>query len=130
LKINWQQLFAQKTGLKGIKMKTDYEMYRGKCKEMSEELVKSNPELTLVRGYYYCPMIGKQAHWWVKDKAGKIIDPTVKQFPTKGIAAVYEEFDGWCECEQCGKKIKEENAILMGRYATCSDKCARLLVGI
>jgi hypothetical protein len=33
---------------------SDYMKYRGKCKEMSEALVKENPKLRLVRGHYYC----------------------------------------------------------------------------
>jgi hypothetical protein len=103
---------------------------RGKCKEMSEELVREDNSLTLVRGFYHCPMWGKQQHWWVKDKDGNIIDPSVAQFPTKGAAAEYEEFDGIIECEQCGKKVKEEDARIEGRYAFCSTKCLRNCVGV
>ncbi len=31
---------------------SDYLKYRGKCKEMSEQLCATDPTLTLVRGYY------------------------------------------------------------------------------
>lgn len=63
---------------------SDYIQFRGKCKEMSQELVKADPSLTLVRGHYHCPIWGKQAHWWVNDEDGNIIDPTARQFPSKG----------------------------------------------
>src|SRR5215217_802471 len=32
----------------------------GTCKEASEKLALSNPELTIVRGYYHCPLWGKR----------------------------------------------------------------------
>ena len=109
---------------------SDYLKYRGKCKEACEELVKENPELKLVRGYYICPLWGKQEHWWCKSSNGNIIDPTVKQFPTKGVAAEYIEFDGYIECAECGKRIKEEDADIDGRYAFCSLNCHLKFVGL
>jgi len=92
----------------------NYRKYRGKCKEMSEELCAADPTLRLVRGYYHCPHWGKQAHWWCSRPDGIIVDPTVLQFPSKGYG-VYEEFDGICECEYCGK--------LVGRHFYCSYEC-------
>ena len=62
---------------------TDYSKYRGKCKQFVDEPVAKDTSLRAVRGYYHCPIWGKQAHWWAEDKDGKIIDPTVKQFPQK-----------------------------------------------
>lgn len=109
---------------------TDYEKYRGKCKEAVEALVKQDPTLTAVRGFYHCPFWGKQAHWWAVDTQGKIIDPTVKQFPSKGVGAEYEEFDGICECAQCGRKVPEEKATINGNYAFCSTPCAMRFVGL
>lgn len=110
---------------------SDYLKYRGNCKEYSEQLIKNNSELTLVRGYYYCPVFGKQAHWWVKDKDGNITDPTKNQFPSKGFG-VYEEFDGTMECSECGKTIIESEAIIdgNGHYAFCSSKCNMKFVGV
>lgn len=108
----------------------DYTKFRGKCREMSEALVKSDPSLTLVRGYYHCPIWGKQQHWWTKTPTGVIIDPSVRQFPTKGIGAEYEEFDGMVECEECGKTMKEIDANFIGRYPICSTRCGRKLVGV
>lgn len=101
--------------------------YRGKCKEYSEKLCNENPELILVRGYYHCPVWGEQPHWWCKKSDGTIVDPTVLQFPSQG-AGVYQEFDGYFDCETCGKKIKEEDVIEAGSYAVCSNTCYMRLV--
>jgi len=108
---------------------TDYEKYRGKCKEFSEALVKKDPTLRLVRGHYYCPVWGEQEHWWCESKDGKIIDPTKDQFPSKG-SGEYVEFNGICICAECGEEVREEHAIFMSRYPVCSDRCARSLVGL
>jgi hypothetical protein len=104
-----------------------HELY-GKCKEKSEEYIQDNPECKLVRGFYYCPILGKRQHWWTTLPDGTIHDPTIAQFPSP--YGEYEEFDGICECEECGKRIKEEDAIFMGRYPTCSGTCAKRLVGL
>lgn len=108
---------------------SDYAKYRGKCKEMSEEAVAQDPSLRLVRGYYHCPFWGKQEHWWTVCPDGTVFDPTKDQFPSKGIGE-YEEFDGWCVCEECGKKVKEEDAYMCGPYPCCSNECAMRLVGL
>jgi hypothetical protein len=108
---------------------SNYQKYRGKCKEYAEKLCKEDPNLILVRGYYYCPFWGKQGHWWCKKPDGTIVDPTVKQFPSKGTG-VYEEFDGWVECAECGTRIKEEQAQFEGSYAFCSTRCHLIFVGL
>lgn len=110
-------------------MPTDYEKYRGKCKEMSEELARQNLGFEVVKGWYTCPIWGRQEHWWCKDSSGRIHDETKNQFPSKGIGE-YEEYQGICICEECGKEVAEKDVIPMGRYATCSDLCARRLVGV
>ena len=107
----------------------DYTRYRGKCKEMSEALVRTDPTLTLVRGYYHCPFWGEQAHWWVRTADGTIIDPTAKQFPSRGIGE-YSEFTGMLECSECGNEMKEEDADIEGRYAFCSYECHGRFVGV
>lgn len=109
---------------------SDYIRYRGKCKEFCDKAILDDPSLVLVRGYYVCPLDGKQEHWWCVKLDGTIFDPTVKQFKTNGAGAEYEEFNGWLECEECGKRILEEDAIPMGRYGVCSNACAKKLVGI
>lgn len=101
-------------------MSSDYELFRGKCREMSEELVYKDPTLTLTRGWYHCPMWGKQPHWWVTDANGAIIDPTARQFPSKGHGE-YEEYDGYIECEQCGKRVHEDIAFFDGNHALCGN---------
>lgn len=102
---------------------------RGKCKEFSEAAVASDPTLTLVRGYYYCPVWGEQPHWWCKDKDGKIVDPTKDQFPSRGIGE-YVEFDGTVKCSCCGKEMKEEDADYDSNYAFCSYECHGRFVGV
>ena len=107
----------------------NYAKYRGKCKEMSEALVAADPSLTLVRGYYFDILWGRQAHWWTRKPDGTIIDPTKDQFPTKGRGH-YEEFDGMLECSNCGKEMKEEDADIDGNYAFCSYECHGRFVGV
>lgn len=109
---------------------TDYEKYRGKCKQFVDQAVKGDPTLIPVRGYYHCPFWGKQQHWWCKRPDGSIYDPTVKQFPTAGVGAEYEEFDGYVECAECGKRVREEEAGFHGRYAFCSISCNMRFVGL
>ena len=109
---------------------SDYEKYRGKCKEFCDNLVTSDPSLTLVRGHYYCPIWNTdEPHWWCVDKEGKIVDPTKDQFPSKGLG-VYTPFDGIVTCSECGKELKEEDAQFESRYAFCSDRCHMRFVGL
>lgn len=109
---------------------SDYLRYRGKCKEMSEAAVADDPTLTLVRGWYYCPIWNREEqHWWYKRADGSIHDTTAKQFPSAG-AGEYREFDGWTVCEQCGKDIHEDEMIPCGPYPVCSSQCGRRLVGV
>lgn len=107
-----------------------YQLYRGKCKEMSEELCRADESLTLVRGFYHDPVYGKEQHWWCKKPEGTIIDPTEKQFPFGGIPELYEEFNGICECDECGKEFKEEDGKFESRYSFCSGKCLMRFVGL
>jgi len=110
---------------------SDYMKYRGRCKELCEALIKENPDLEIVRGYYHEPIWNtKEQHFWCKDKSGNIIDPTRKQFPSGGMPEYYEEFNGVIECSECGKRIKEEDADMAGNYPVCSQLCAYKLVGL
>ena len=111
---------------------TNYQIFRGKCKTACEALQKVMPELILVRGWYNQPEWPKNAcqHWWLKTPEGLIVDPTALQFPMPHITEFYEEFDGMCECEECGKKIHENEAQFAGRYPVCSGECYMALVGI
>lgn len=106
----------------------DYSL-RGKCKEMSDAACSEDPSLRLVRGYYHCPVWEKQPHWWCVRPDGTIHDPTAAQFPSLGTG-VYEEFDGNCECDECGKIIKEKDCIFGSSYVFCSDRCYAKFVGV
>ena len=110
-------------------MTSDYMTYRGKCKQLSEELVQNDSSLVLVRGYYHYPFWGKQAHWWTRAPDGTVIDPTVLQFPSKGMGD-YEEFDGTVECSNCGKQIAEEDGDYESNYVFCSYTCHGQFVGV
>lgn len=58
-----------------------YKRFRGKCREMSEKAVLEDPTLTLVRGFYFCPIWNsEEPHWWCKRADGTIVDPTAAQF--------------------------------------------------
>jgi len=107
----------------GEQDETDYSRYRGKCKEMSEAACAADPTLRLVRGFYHCPIWGQQQHWWTERADGTIVDPTVRQFPTAGAGATYEEYDGIIECEYCSKRVSEDDACMVEHHAYCSDSC-------
>ena len=102
---------------------------RGRCKEMSDAAAAADPSLRVVRGHYFCPHFGKQAHWGCVRPDGEIVDPSAAQFPSNG-GGEYVEFDGQVECENCGKKVAEDIAIPCGSYPTCSNTCAMRLVGL
>ena len=108
---------------------SNYSKYRGKCKEYVDAAIKKDPTLKAIRGHYYCWLWGKQAHWWCEREDGTIYDPTVKQFPIPHIGE-YVPFDGYIECEHCGKRVKEEDAKFCNRYALCSTACCMRLVGL
>ena len=104
-------------------MTSDYIKFRGKCKEESEKLCANDPTLRLVRGYYHCLHTGKNTHWWCQ-RGDEIIDPTVKQFSYPGTGE-YEEFDGVCTCDECGKVGGEDDFIFEGRCIVCPEcRCA------
>jgi hypothetical protein len=109
--------------LQGGSQVSDYLEFRGKCKELAEASVAADPSLRVVRGFYHCPMWGKQAHWWAVKPDGTIVDPSVKQFPTAGALAEYEEFDGCIECEFCHKSVSENDAYYVLPHAYCSYEC-------
>jgi hypothetical protein len=109
---------------------TDYEKYRGKCREYCDAAIAENPSLRLVRGYYWCPISNREEqHWWTVDLAGEIYDPTSKQFLSAGLGT-YREFDGTVECDECGKVVAEEDASFDGRYAFCSYECYGHFIGM
>lgn len=81
---------------------------RGKCAEVTADMQKEFPELTRVRGHYYCHIWGERKHWWLIDRdSSEIVDPTVIQFPSKG----HGHYEPWDEgepeptgrCPNCGQ---------------------------
>lgn len=109
---------------------TNYEKYRGKCKELTEALVKEIPTLTIVRGHYFDHVWGRdEPHWWCVNDEGVIYDPSRLQFPTEGDG-IYTPYSGYSDCEHCGKQVAEKDIIQQGRYPCCSDSCALRLVGL
>jgi len=104
-----------------VRLTSDYLTYRGKCKELCLQAIKENPDYQLVRGYYHCAIWGRQEHWWCVKPNGEIHDPSIKQFPDRN--GEYEEFDGYFNCETCGKQITEEEGTIYGRYIFCSYEC-------
>lgn len=92
----------------------------GQCKEATLQMKEFFPELTRIRGHYYCPIWGEREHWWLTTPQGEIVDPTAAQFPSKGIG----HYEPWNEsqqeptgkCPNCGKYCYNGKT-------TCSDKC-------
>jgi len=125
--------YVQKLKMGG-EVLTDYQKYRGRCRELAEKECENNPNLELIRGYYHCPIWGTQQHWWCKNKVtNEIVDPTKRQFPSKGVGE-YEEFNGMVTCAECGKmeyeKVAMEQWHIMGNYICCSMECCGKLVGV
>lgn len=110
-------------------MLADYKQFRGRCKEACEAAVKADPSLTLIRGHYFCPQWGEQAHWWTVRKDGTIHDPTRLQFPSAGHGH-YEPFNGIVHCSECGKEMTEQEASFESNYAFCSYQCHGRFVGV
>lgn len=108
---------------------TGYDLFRGKCKELSEAAAAADPTLRLVRGHYFCPIWNtNEPHWWTVRPDGTIFDPTARQFPSAG-AGIYEEFDGFFSCAECGKSVAEAEAHFESRYAFCGYECFGRFVG-
>ena len=101
---------------------SDYEKYRGKCFELASAACTADPSLTLVRGWYHCPIWGNQAHWWCVKPDGTIVDPTAKQFPSAGLGA-YEPYDGMITCEYYSKEVPEQDACMVEHHTYCSNEC-------
>ncbi len=113
------------------KRNQDYLTYRGKCKELCEELCKNNADLKIVKGWYHCPIWNtEEQHYWCEDKQGDIVDPSAKQFPSEGNG-LYKKFNGLVKCEECGKEFPLEEAYpTYNSHYLCSSKCFGKFVGI
>ena len=108
----------------------DYRDFRGRCKELSEAAVAADPTLRLVRGHYFCPLWARdEQHWWTVRPDGTVFDPSARQFPSNG-GGIYTEFDGWCECSNCGERVHESKATFHSNYVFCSYECHGRFVGV
>ena len=93
----------------------------GKCAELTLKMQEAFPELTRVRGHYYCYTWGEREHWWLFDEENQqIVDPTVDQFPSKGIGEYMPLDESLPEptgmCPNCGEYCFEGNSM-------CSENC-------
>ncbi len=92
----------------------------GKCAEITRAMAGAFPELTRVRGHYYCPSWGERSHWWLVGADGQVVDPTAGQFPSKGRG----HYEPWGEgneeptgmCPNCGEHCYKHHDM-------CSDAC-------
>lgn len=107
----------------------NYNRYRGRCRELSEAAVAADPSLTLVRGWYVCPVWGKEGHWWTVKPDGTIHDPSKLQYPSAGTGQ-YIPFNGMFECEQCGKEVSEDDALVDGHHVFCGSRCYARCIGV
>ena len=104
---------------------TNYNDAYGKCKEVTQKMQNVFPELTLIRGFYHCPIWKQRCHWWLVDSQNNVIDPTARQFPSNGSG----EYIRWNEkdkeptgkCINCGEYCYDGGTV-------CSDKCGREFV--
>jgi hypothetical protein len=109
---------------------SDYMRFRGRCKELSEAAVRDDPTLTLVRGYYSCPIWNRvEQHWWTVRPDGTIHDPSARQFPSAGMGD-YTPFNGMVACSNCGVEKPEDKMRYEGRYAFCCYACHGQFVGV
>lgn len=113
-------------------MKVEYERWilegvsntPGACANVTRAMSKAFPELTRTRGHYICPIWGRRQHWWMVDVDGLVVDPTVLQFPSRGLG----EYEPWIEgaeepvgkCMVCGSLSFPSKG---GDDASCSEAC-------
>ncbi len=92
----------------------------GECSEITEQMAEAFPELTRVRGHYYCSAWGERTHWWLVTSDDEIIDPTVEQFPSKGKGV----YDSWVEgTEEPTGKCPNCGGYCYGSRYFCSNSC-------
>jgi len=92
----------------------------GECAKVTIDMVAVFPELTRVRGHYYCWIWGPRTHWWCVTADGEIVDPTSAQFPSGGkgeyevLPPDYKEPTGMCP--ECGGHCYDGETF-------CSENC-------
>lgn len=106
------------------------ESARGHCAEATLAMRRAFPELTRVRGHYVCTFWGERAHWWLTAPDGRIVDPTVRQFPSATLdqTCVAASYIPWVEgaLEPTGRCLECGADTFHGR-SSCSDACAHAL---
>jgi len=109
-------------------MKTKYDVWirdnvaksYGTCADVTETMAAEFPELSRVRGHYYCPIWGERAHWWLVDPDGAIVDPTGSQFPSNGIG----EYVPWNEGDpEPTGKCPNCNGYVYDGSTCCGERC-------
>jgi hypothetical protein len=92
----------------------------GKCAKVTEAMQLAFPELTRVRGHYYCLSWGERSHWWLVDTDGEVVDPTAAQFPSGGHGVYVPWEEGTPEptgvCPNCGGYVYTGDTC-------CSENC-------
>jgi hypothetical protein len=91
----------------------------GKCAELTLEMQEAFPELTRVRGHYYCYVWGEREHWWLLDEE-TVVDPSADQFPSKGTG-LYVPLDE-SQPEPTGKCPNCGDYCYTGK-SLCSENC-------
>lgn len=97
----------------------------GNCDQITKKMAEEFPELTRVRGHYYCIAWGERTHWWLTTPEGKIIDPTAAQFSSQGRGTYIPWNEGDKEptgkCPNCGEYSWDHQDF-------CSDECGNAYV--
>ncbi len=96
----------------------------GACHEYAEKMVAQFPELAYRKGWYYCLLWGQRMHGWCVTMDGEIVDPTVRQFPSKGRGR-YEEIEDeelpTGKCMECGELLFGGGGALGFCNSLCHD---------
>lgn len=100
----------------------------GRCKQASEAMQATFPELRIAKGHVHCDW-GQRSHWWLVTADGEIVDPTATQF--RAIFS-YEEWQPndkvrVGKCMDCGDEIWEAVAALdaVPRRSFCNAACEK-----
>jgi len=106
----------------------EYKDAYGQCHKVTSAMKEVFPELTVVKGHYFCAW-GDRDHCWLTAPDGTIVDPTVIQFPGLG------EYKPWNpgdevrvgRCMNCGDDIWRAVQSLTGdpggSTIVCSKEC-------
>lgn len=69
-----------------------YAFFRGAGRKLTMAACVADPDLTLIRGYYFCPVWNVwESHWWTVRRDGSIYDLSAAQYPSHG-GGVYVPF--------------------------------------